>query len=151
MPAVTQVQHVHVVHIRTTADKLWEALTRPELTRLYYYGTEIVSELRPGGSIEYVQEGPEGGRQTIITGKILEVDPPRRLVHSFAFTGMSDEPTRVTYEVEPMGELVKLTLTHEGFDGETETYKAVRGGWTPIMDGLKTYLETGRPLQFPER
>jgi uncharacterized protein YndB with AHSA1/START domain len=82
---------------------------------------------------------------------VLEVDPPRRLVHSFAFVGMSDEPTRVTYQLEPLGEMVKLTLTHGGFDGETETYKAVRGGRTPIIDGLKTYLETGRPLQSPTR
>ncbi len=50
----------------------------------------------------------------------------------------------------PSGRLVKLTLTHEGFDGETETYKMVRQGWTPIFDGLKTLLETGEPLQFPK-
>ncbi len=62
-----------------------------------------------------------------------------------------DEPTRVTYELEPVGNLVKLTLTHEGFDGETETYRMVREGWTPIFDGLKTLLETGQPLEFPKR
>jgi uncharacterized protein YndB with AHSA1/START domain/DNA-binding transcriptional ArsR family regulator len=150
MPAATQVQHVHVVHIRTTPERLWDALTRPEHSRQYYYGTEIVSDLTVGSSLEYHKIKPDGGRETLVRGKVLEADPPRRLVHSFSFTKMGDEPTRVTYELEPMGDLVKLTLTHEGFDGETETYKMVRGGWGPIFDGLKTYLETGRPLEFPK-
>ncbi len=63
-----------MVHLRTTAEKLWEALTRPENTRLYYDGTEIVTELKPGASIEYVQAEPGGGPKTVITGRILEVD-----------------------------------------------------------------------------
>ena len=151
MPAATQVQHVHVVHIRTTPERLWEALTQPELSRQYYYGTEIVSDLKVGSPLEYHQVGTDGARTTVITGKVLEADPPRRLVHTFAFVGTPDEPTRVTYELEPVGNLVKLTLTHEGFDGETETYKMVREGWTPIFDGLKTLLETGQPLEFPKR
>ena len=150
MPAATQVQHVHVVHIRTTPERLWEAITRPEMSRQYYYGTEIVSDLRVGSSLEYHRLAPDGSRTTVITGKVLEVDPPRRLVHTFAFVGTPDEPTRVIYELEAVGQLVKLTLTHEGFDGETETYKMVRQGWTPIFDGLKTLLETGEPLQFPK-
>ena len=151
MPAATQVQHVHVVHIRTTPERLWDALTRPELSRQYYYGTDIVTDLKVGSPLEYHQVGPDGTRTIVITGQVLEADPPRRLVHTFAFNGTPDEPTRVTYELELLGELVKLTLIHEGFDGETETYRMVREGWTPIFDGLKTLLETGKPLEFPRR
>ena len=117
MPAAARVQQVHVVHIRTTPEKLWEALTRPEHTRLYYYGTDIVSELTRGATIEYVQPQPDGGRKTVIAGKVLEVDPPRRLVHSFAFADLPDEPTKVVYQLEPMGELVKLTLTPKASTG----------------------------------
>jgi DNA-binding transcriptional ArsR family regulator/uncharacterized protein YndB with AHSA1/START domain len=149
MPTATQVHYVHVVHIRTTPDKLWEALTRPELTRLYYYGMDIAGELRTGAALEYWRSDPDGLRKTLIAGRVLEVDPPRRLVHSFAFLAQQDEPTRVTYTLEPLGDLVRLTVTHDGFEGETETYRMVRGGWAPIIDGLKTYLETGRPLGFP--
>jgi DNA-binding transcriptional ArsR family regulator/uncharacterized protein YndB with AHSA1/START domain len=149
MPAATQVQYVHVVHIRTTPDKLWEALTRPEITRLYYYGMDIAGELRPGAPLEYTRAEADGSLKKVIAGTVLEVDPPRRLVHSFAFLDRRDDPTRVTYAIEPLGELVRLTVTHEGFEGETETYQMVRGGWAPIIDGLKTYLETGRPLGFP--
>lgn len=150
MPATAQLQHLHVVHIRTTPEKLWEALTRPELTRHYYYGSNIASSLEPGASIEYVQPQPDGTRKTVITGRIVEADPPRRLVHTFQFLAMGDEPTRVTYELEPLGDMVKLTLTHEGFEGETETCKMIRRGWGPIFDGLKTYLETGTALNFPK-
>jgi len=149
MPATAQLTHVHVVHIRTTPEKLWEAITRPELTRLYYYGREISTDLRVGSPVEYVMTQPDGSRKPTITGKVLEVDPPRRLVTTFAFTHLSDAPTRVSYLIEPMGSLVKLTVMHEDFDGETETYRMIRGGWTPIIDGLKTYLETGRPLEIP--
>lgn len=149
MPTETQVQHVHVVYIRTTPEKLWEALTRPELTRQYYYNTEIRSTFVPGADLEYLRQEKDGTVRTVVAGKVLEVEPNRRLVHTFVFPQVSDEPTRVTYELEPVGEAVRLTMVHEGFDGETETYRMVRSGWAPIFDGLKTLLETGVPLHVP--
>ena len=88
------------------------------------------------------------GSSTIYAGQVLEVEPNRRLVHTFTFPELSEEPTRVTYEIVPLGDVVRLTMTHEGFDGETETYRMVRGGWAPIFDGLKTLLETGAPLRL---
>jgi uncharacterized protein YndB with AHSA1/START domain/DNA-binding transcriptional ArsR family regulator len=149
MPTATQVRHVHVVHIRTTPEKLWQALTRPELTRQYYYDTEIRSTFAPGADLEYVRKEKDGTTRTVVAGKVLEAEPNRRLVHTFAFPEVSDEPTRVTYELEPVGDAIRLTMTHEGFDGETETYRMVRGGWAPIFDGLKTLLETGTALHLP--
>ena len=146
MPATAQLQHVHVVHIRTTPEKLWDALTRPELTRLYFHETEIMSDLCVGSTIEYILTHPDGRKEPAITGKVLEVVPLRRLVHTFSFPSTGDDPTRVTYELEPVGDVVKLTLTHEGFEGETKTYQGIRTGWAPIFDGLKTLLETGKPL-----
>jgi uncharacterized protein YndB with AHSA1/START domain len=148
MPAATQLQHVHVVHIRTTPEKLWEALTRPELTRLYFHETEIISDLRVGSTIEYILTQPDGKREPAITGKVLEVVALRRLVHTFSFPSTGDEPTRVTYDIEPLGPVVKLTLTHEGFEGETKTYQGIRIGWAPIFDSLKSLLETGKPLEM---
>jgi uncharacterized protein YndB with AHSA1/START domain len=108
--------------------------------------TSALSDLRVGSTIEYILTHPDGRREPAITGKVLEVVPLRRLVHTFSFPPTGDEPTRVTYELEPVGELVKLTLTHEGFEGETKTYQGIRTGWAPIFDGLKTLLETGKPL-----
>ena len=114
MPAATQVQHVHVVHIRTTPEKLWQALTRPELTRQYYYDTEIRSTFEPGADIEYVRQNKDGTTKKVVTGQVLEAEPNRRLVHTFIFPEISDEPTRVTYEMVPVGDVVRLTMTHEG-------------------------------------
>ena len=149
MPTATQIRHVHVVHIRTTPEQLWQALTRPELTRQYYYEMEIRSAFTPGADIEYVRQEAGGTITQVVAGKVLQVEPNRRLVHTFTFAAVADEPTRVTYELEPVGDVVRLTMTHEGFDGETETYRMVRGGWAPIFDGLKTLLETGAALRLP--
>jgi uncharacterized protein YndB with AHSA1/START domain len=146
----TQLQYVQVVYIRTTPQKLWEAITRPELTRKYFHHTDFTSDLRVGSSVEYLLPEKDGKREAAIRGTILEVEPPRRLVHTFSFPSHQDEPTRVTYQLEPMGEVVKLTLTHEGFDGETKTYKGITQGWAPILDSLKSLMETGKPLELPE-
>jgi uncharacterized protein YndB with AHSA1/START domain/predicted transcriptional regulator len=146
--AVAQLQHVHVVHIRTTPEKLWAAITRPEFTRQYYHGTDITSDWKVGSKIEYLL--PKDGKMEVaVTGKVLEFAPHRRLAHTFSFPSTGDEPTKVTYDLEPIGEMVKLTMTHEGFAGETKTYRGIKGGWGPIFDGLKSLLETGKALEFP--
>jgi uncharacterized protein YndB with AHSA1/START domain/DNA-binding transcriptional ArsR family regulator len=149
MPAVAQLQHVHVVHIRTTPEQLWEALTRPELTRKYFHGTDVVTDWKPGSKIEYLLPEKDGKKEVAITGKVLEFSPYRRIVHTFSFPSTGDEPTKVTYELEPVGDMVKLTMTHEEFAGETKTYQGITKGWTPIFDGLKSLLETGKALEFP--
>ena len=148
MPAVAQLQHVHVVHIRTTPEKLWEALTRAELTRKYFHGTDVVTDWKVGSKIEYLLE-KDGKKEVAVTGKVLEFTPHRRIVHTFSFPSNDDEPTKVTYELEPVGDMVKLTMTHEGFAGETKTYQGITKGWIPIFDGLKSFLETGKALDFP--
>jgi uncharacterized protein YndB with AHSA1/START domain/DNA-binding transcriptional ArsR family regulator len=149
MPAaVAQLQHIHVVHIRTTPEKLWSALTRSELTRQYYYGCDVVSDWKPGSKIEY-RRSKDGKIESMVTGEVLEVTPLRRLVHTFSFPSTGDEPTKVTYELEPIGEMVKVTMTHEGFAGETKTYQMISTGWVPLFDGLKSLLETGKALDFP--
>ena len=95
-----------------------------------------------------MRQNKDGTTKTVVTGQVVEAEPNRRLVHTFTFPEVSDEPTRVTYEIVPLGDVVRLTMIHEGFDGETETYRMVRGGWAPIFDGLKTLLETGAPLHL---
>ena len=149
MPAVAQLQHVHVVHIRTTPEQLWGALTRPELTRKYFHGTDVVTDWKVGSKIEYLLPEKDGKKDVAITGKVLEFTPHRRIVHTFSFPSTGDDPTKVTYEIEPVGDMVKLTMTHEGFAGETKTYQGITKGWAPIFDGLKSLLETGKALEFP--
>jgi uncharacterized protein YndB with AHSA1/START domain len=89
-----------------------------------------------------------------LKGEVLEINPPHRLVHTFipAYGDSEDRdpPSRVTWEIEPLGEACRLTLTHEHYAGETETYKGTLTGWNPVLSGLKTLLETGTPLRIDE-
>jgi uncharacterized protein YndB with AHSA1/START domain len=131
--------------IRTTPDRLWEAITNPEQTKQYFYGLKVVSDWKPGSSLKHLL--PDGTAQ--IEGKVTEIEPKRKLVHTFATAGVSDAPSRVAWEIQPMGAVTLLTLTHDDFDGETQTYTSVARGWNPVVSGLKTLLETGRPLEIP--
>jgi uncharacterized protein YndB with AHSA1/START domain len=133
-------------YIRTTPDKLWEAITNPQVTRQYFYGLAVESDWKPGSSLKHVM--PDG-TSTTVEGKVLEIEPRKKLVHTFATTGVSDAPSRVTWELEPMGSVTLLTITHDEFDGETQTYTSVARGWNPVVSGLKTLLETGKPLAIP--
>jgi uncharacterized protein YndB with AHSA1/START domain len=139
-------KHVYEVYIRTTPEKLWEAITRPEMTRQYFYGTEARSDWKVGSAVRHV--GADG--ETKLDGKVLEFDPPRRLVTTFCAVhdadAKKDRPSRVTWEIVPRGEVCLLTLTHDDFDGVTATYKQVGMGWNPVLSGLKTLVETGKPL-----
>ena len=142
-------KHVYEVYIRTTPEKLWEAITRPDQTRQYFYGTAVESEWKVGSTVRHM--GANG--QVNLDGKVIEIVPQRRLVTTFAAVhnpaSAKDRPSRVTWEIQPLGDVVKLTLTHDDFDGITQTYQQVGPGWNPVLSGLKTLLETGKPLAIP--
>lgn len=141
-----ELEHVFVTYIRTTKEKLWDAITNPDLTKQYFYGTEIKSDLKPGSKIEYHSIGEDGKVKIALFGEVLEVEPYKKFVHSFNFPDKGEKPSRAIYEIEEQGPFVKLTLTHDRFEGETETYKSVSEGWPFILSGLKSYLETGSSL-----
>ncbi|MEO1001049.1 MAG: metalloregulator ArsR/SmtB family transcription factor [Pseudomonadota bacterium] len=129
-------------YIRTTPARLWQALTDPADTANYYFGSAVRSGWAPGDPLEYVL--PDG--RVMVGGEIVEVVPEKRLVTIFV-PHFSEEAaatrSRVTYEIEAQGEVVKLTLTHENV---LEVFKGVREGWPKILAGLKSLLETGAPL-----
>jgi uncharacterized protein YndB with AHSA1/START domain len=145
---MTAPRHVYEVYIRTTPERLWEAITKAEFTKDYYYGTLVKSEWKAGAPMSY--EYPDG--RVAAEGRVIEVVPPRKLVTMFSAMWddnvRNDQPHRVTWTIEPMGETCKLTCEHSDFAGETATYQAVSGGLSVILNGLKTLLETGRPLSF---
>jgi uncharacterized protein YndB with AHSA1/START domain len=133
---------VYSVFIRATPEQIWEAITKPEFTEQYFYGARI--ELRDGrrfsniGDMEWDEE-------------VLETDPPRRLVHRFSAAYDPDmaaeDPSRVTWEIEPQdGGVTKLTVVHDQLESAPKTAESVAGGWMFILSGLKTLLETGKPL-----
>ena len=142
--------HVLTVFIRTTPERLWQALTDGDITRLYYFGTRIESSFERGAPYQYTTDDGFA----MLTGEVLEADPPQRLVTTFNAMWMPEEArgpaSTVTYEIEQLGDACKLTLIHEGLDPALELSENVFTGWSQILSSLKTYLETGEPLILAE-
>jgi len=138
---------VYVTYIRTTAEKLFDALTLPEFTQQYWAGTSQQSEWRKGASWKALT--PDG--RVWDTGEILEIDRPRRLVLTWRnehFPEMRAEGfTRLAYQLEPSGEAIKLTLVHEIDVEESKIMGALSQGWPMVLASLKTFLETGTPIE----
>jgi uncharacterized protein YndB with AHSA1/START domain len=134
------------IYIKTTPERLWQALTDTEMRRKYTFGGVVTSDWTQGSSYKAAGHGA-----LIFEGENLEVDPPRRLVQSFrALWGedvKSEGTSRVTYEIEPIGDSCRLTVTHDQLreDANAQLY----GGWPMVLSGLKTLLETGGLLTTP--
>jgi uncharacterized protein YndB with AHSA1/START domain/DNA-binding transcriptional ArsR family regulator len=140
-------EKVFEIYIKTTPERLWEAITDEEMRRQYNFGVGVASDWSPGSRYELVH--PSGGG--IAEGEILEADPPHRLVQSFTALWSEDVKregtSRVTWEIEQVADSCRLTVTHDqlGADANGELY----GGWPMILSGLKTLLETGESLTTP--
>ncbi|MCA6122450.1 SRPBCC family protein [Bradyrhizobium sp. WSM 1704] len=141
-------EFVYVTYIETTPEKLWDALTQSEFTRQYWFDTELKSDWQVGSPLALVMSG-----QTTDTGKILEADRPRRLSYTFkheADPEMRKEPaTKVVFTLEQHGNIVKLTVTHEGFGAGSKLLDGISKGWPAILSGLKSLLETGKAAAIP--
>jgi len=140
-------EKVFEIYIKTTPERLWEAITDPKMRAKYSFGVETRSDWTNGSG--YTAAVP--GVIDIAAGENLEVDPPRRLVQSFNAL-WSDEvkaagTSRVTWEIEQVQDSCQLTVTHDELpeDANPELY----GGWPMILSGLKTLLETGEDLTTP--
>ena len=141
-------EKVFEIYIRTTPERLWEAITDGEIRSKYNFGARITSDWTPGARFEMSHPKAPG---LLGEGEIIEVDPPRRLVQSMVAL-WSDEvrsegTSRVTWEIEPVGDSCRLTVTHDHLrDGANDE---LYGGWPMILSGLKTWLETGELLTTP--
>lgn len=138
---------VYVTYIRTTPAKLWQALVEPEFTRQYWAETWQESDWRTGASWRIMI--PDG--RVADSGEVLEIEPERRLVLSwrneFKPELREEGYSKLTYELEPMGDMVKLTLIHEIDRPDSQLIGAVSGGWPMILASLKSLLETGESLE----
>jgi uncharacterized protein YndB with AHSA1/START domain len=141
-------EKVFEIYIKTSPERLWEAITDDAMRQKYNFGVGVRSDWTTGSRYEGVH--PRAGI-TIAEGENLEVDPPRRLVQSFNALWSDDVKTegtsRVTWEIEPVGDSCRLTVTHDQLreGANDELY----GGWPQILSGLKTLLETGETLTTP--
>ncbi len=153
---------VYTTYIRTTPEKLWQGLTDPAFTRRYW-GVEFGTDWKPGSAMTWT----EGGRATADPEQVvLESEPHRRLSYTWhTFTpewaeaaGVSEEAlarlsaerrSRVTFEITPVGEMVKLTVVHDRFEPGSQALEMIREGWPALLSSLKTLLETGDVLPEP--
>jgi uncharacterized protein YndB with AHSA1/START domain len=140
---------VYQVFIKATPEQIWEAITSPVFTQKYFYGTRAEYDLRPGG--KFLSLAGDSDDQ-MVDGEVLEVDPPRKLVQTWRFLYdpelMAEGYTNVTWEIEDTEGaegVSKLTVTH-ALEGAAKTAASVAGGWMLILSGMKTLLETGKPL-----
>jgi len=137
---------VFEIYIKTTPERLWQALIDKEMRRKYTFGAIVESDWKKGSRYQAFGKGA-----LIFEGENLEVDPPRKLVQSFqALWGedvKSEGTSRVTFEIQPIGDSCRLTVTHDQLreDANGQLY----GGWMMILSGLKTLLETGEMLTTP--
>ena len=143
-----QTTQVYAVFVRATPEQVWDAITKPEFTVRYFYGSVIDSTFEPGSP--YL--GWSSDRtQKYVDGEVLESDPPRLLRHTWRALydeeTAAEQPSRVTWEIEPQdGGVTKLTVVHDQLEASPKTALSVAGGWMYILSGLKTLLETGEPL-----
>lgn len=138
---------VYTIYIATTPEKIWEALTSAEFSRKYFFGNAVEIDLKIGGA--YIVRTPDGAVQ--ISGEVVECDRPRKLTVTFNvnWPELIEKlgTTLVTYEIEPTGDAVRLTIT-ESHDRplDDDILSGGRQGWPAILSSLKSLLETGEPL-----
>jgi len=141
-------EKIFEIYIRTTPERLWEAITDPDIRSKYNFGAGVRSDWTPGARLEM---GHPAAPVPLADGEVLEADPPRKLVHTMTAL-WSDEvksegASRVTWEIEQVADSCRLVVTHDQLrDGANDQ---IYGGWPQILSGLKTLLETGETLTTP--
>ena len=146
----TQIFH-YVSYIKTTPDELWEALTDPEFTRRYWMDNSVASDWQTGSPVTFTN--PAG--KVVLVGTVLAAERPRLLSYTWSLQTdeqlRAEKPSRVTfllerYEHDP--EVVRLTVTHDGFPENSLAFPNISTGWPMVLSGLKTLLETQRAIHF---
>jgi len=137
-------EFVYTTYIETTPEKLWHALTDGDFTERYWFGHRIASDWKVGSPYRFTHPGKSSPE-----GKVLVSEPPKKL--AYTWNGCSDEtkregPSRVTFDIEPRGNVVKLTVTHDNLDEGGKTFRGISEGWPMVLASLKSFLETGRPM-----
>ena len=155
-------EFVYATFIRTTPEKLWEALTNGDFSVKYWFGYRVEFELKAGGAMRIVPPNDSTDNCGDHAGKVLECEPCRKLVYTWNMKDKPDlakkrqGPSRVTYEITPMGEQVKFRLIHENLlpddmEKDPTARRGINNGWPAVISSLKSLLETGEAISFPMR
>ncbi len=152
MTTSTKPKFVYVTYIASTVDKVWNALVDPELTREYWARHRNRSDWKVGS--RWTHEDYDDPKTIDIVGKVVESSPPRRLVVTWASPadeGKPDKTSRVTYEIDPYVDVVRLRVTHDELEPDSPMLKGISTGWPLVVSALKTQLETGRNTPMMSR
>jgi uncharacterized protein YndB with AHSA1/START domain len=143
----TRPAQVYTVFIRAPQARVWDAITKPEFTHRYLYGSEPNTTWKPGSRLLWTEHASSN---ELVDGEVIAYDRPNRLVFSWIVKYdpelTAEGPSRVTYELSEKDGLTKVTIIHDDFPSESKVYDNVAGGWPYILSGLKTLLETGSPM-----
>ena len=142
---MTKTEHVYVMYIDSTASRIFDAIVKPEFARQYWLH-ENHSDWKPGSPWEHRDR--ETGQAKVV-GKVVESSPPHRLVFTWAAAAEAADPSaysRVTFDIEPLDGMVKLTVTHDQLIPGSSMEKGITNGWPRVLSSLKSFLETGKPL-----
>lgn len=142
---MTKEKFVYVTYIRTTPEKVSAALTQPEITR-QYWGLENVSDWKAGSPWKHQDRD---GKRVEMTGEVIESAPPRRLIITWAFpadAGDKAKHSRVTFDIDPVEDMVRLTVTHDELEPGSKMQHGIMFGWPRVVSSMKSFLETGNPL-----
>jgi uncharacterized protein YndB with AHSA1/START domain len=137
---------VYVTYIAAAPERVWHALLDGEFTR-QYWGKDNVSDWRPGSAWEH-RDAPPPHRVAIV-GEVLEARPPLHLAISWALPedrARRDRHSRVSFDIEPLGDMVRLTVTHAELEDGSTMARSIANGWPRVLSSLKSLLETGRAL-----
>ena len=137
-------KQVYTLFIRSTPKKTWDAISNPKFTRQYWGGMANVSESNWKEGSTWEHHNPDG--EVWITGKVVECVPAKRLVLTWADPDDLKDVSRVTFEIEPLKDHVRLTVTHDKFKPTSTMAGKVAGGWPKVLSSLKSFLETGKGL-----
>ena len=139
---------VYVTYIRSTPEKVFEAITRPDIAKRYW-GHENVSDWQPGSTWQHVRANDD--RTVELVGEVIESSPPSRLVISWANASQADDPdahSRVTFDIVEYDDMVRLTVSHDDLVAGSGMANGISKGWPAVLSSLKSFLETGRPIDI---
>ena len=137
-------EFVYTTYIETSAEKLWHALTDGDFTERYWFGHRVTSDWKVGSPYTFAKQGTP-----TIAGKVLISNPFKQLAYTWdscSAEAKRERTSRVTFDLEPRGNAVKLTVTHDDLDEGGKTFRDISGGWPMVIASLKSMLETGREL-----
>jgi uncharacterized protein YndB with AHSA1/START domain len=141
-------EFVYTTYIETTPEKLWLALTDSDFTERYWFGNRVASDWEIGSPYKFEKQG-----MATIEGKVLAFEPPKRLSYTWDNPRTPElereRTSRVTFDLEPRGRVVKLTVTHDNLDEGGKMFRDISGGWPMVLASLKSLLETGNALAIP--